>query len=221
MHDLLNGATGRRMALAEYYSDFECNFATAREFWKLERGQAFAEPGDASWEAFDRGDWAEAIRLLEERRADLIAYHREVAAAGTQTCRIRIVELPLTPYLQWELNLLNIRDETGGPIRVLRADDVRDLEARAPLPEIYTMDEKVMYQAVYDEHGVLESARRFDDVDLIRRCRSFIVDLYERGEPIGDFFRREVSHLPPARPAHRSIADGYLRIMGRPGPIRS
>ncbi|WP_199565050.1 DUF6879 family protein [Spongiactinospora rosea] len=221
MHDLLNGATGRRMALAEYYSDFEHNFATAKEFWKLERGQAFAEPGDASWEAFDRGDWAESIRLLEERRTDLIAYHREVAAAGTRTYRIRIVELPLTPYLQWELNLLNIRDQTGGPIRVLRADDLGYLEAQDPLPEIYTMDEKVMYQAVYDEHGVLESARRFDEVELIRRCRSFIVDLYKHGEPIGDFFRREVSHLPPARPARRSIADDYLQITGRPGPIRS
>lgn len=217
----LGGAVGRLMALEDYHADFERNFATTREFWKLERGQEFAEPGDASWEAFDRGDWEESMRLLEERRADLVDYHRETAAAGTYTRRIRIVSLPLTAYLQWELNLLKIRDETGGPIHVLSAADVRDLEDQGQLPEIYTMDDKVMYQAVYDDKGVLEAARRFDDPALIRRSRDFIAGLYQRGEPIGEFFRREVAHLPPARPAHPAIPRDYLQDTGRPGPIRS
>ncbi|MCO6009821.1 hypothetical protein NE236_33100 [Actinoallomurus purpureus] len=217
----LGGAVGSTMSLEDYYADFERNFATTREFWKLERGQEFAEPGDASWEAFDRGDWDESMRLLEKRRADLIDYHREAVAAGTRTYRIRIVSLPLTPYLQWELNLLKIRDETGGPIRVLSADGVRDLEDQGPLPEIYTMDDKVMYQAVYDERGVLEAARRFDDQPLIRRCREFIADLYRRGEPIGEFFSREVTQLHPARPARPAIPPDYLQERGRPGPIRS
>ncbi len=77
MSSPLNDAVGRLMALDDYYADFERNFATTRDFWKLERGQEFAEPGDASWEAFDRGDWEESMRLLEERRADLVDYHRE------------------------------------------------------------------------------------------------------------------------------------------------
>lgn len=217
----LGGAVGQLMALADYYADFERNFATTREFWKLERGQEFAEPGDASWEAFDGGDWEESMRLLEERRADLVDYHRDAAAAGTHTRRIRIVSLPLTPYLQWELNLLKIRDETGGPIRVLPVDRVRDLEDQGPLPDIYTMDDAVMYQAIYDERGVLEAARRFDDPALIRRCREFIAGLYRKGEPIGEFFRREVAPLPPARPPRPAIPRGYLRETGRPGPIRS
>lgn len=217
----LSGAVGRLMPLEDYYADFERNFATTREFWKLERGQVFAEPGDASWEAFNRGDWDESMRLLEERRADLVDYHREAAAAGTRTYRIRIVGLPLTPYLQWELNLLKIRDETGGPIRVLSVDGVRDLEDQGPLPEIYTMDDKVMYQAVYDDKGVLEAARRFDDPALMRRCREFIADLYRQGEPIGEFFGRQVAQLPPARPVRPAIPPDYLLEKGRPGPIRS
>lgn len=217
----LSGAVGQFMALEDYYADFERNFAATREFWKLERGQHFAEPGDASWEAFDRGDWDESIRLLEKRRADLVDYHREATAAGTHTHRIRIVSLPLTPYLQWELNLLKIRDETGGPIRVLSVDSVCDFEDEGPLPEIYTMDDKVMYQAIYDENGVLEAARRFDDPALIWRCREFIADLYRRGEPIGEFFRREVTELPPAQSARPTIPPDYLQEKGRPGPIRS
>ena len=70
----LDGAIGERMDLPAYYADFQENYARTRNFWKLERGQVFAEPGDASWEAFDRGDWDEAMNLLEKRRPDLVDY---------------------------------------------------------------------------------------------------------------------------------------------------
>jgi hypothetical protein len=216
----LYGATGERLELPEYYADFEKRFACAREFWKLERGQVFAEPGDVSWEAFDSGDWDKAMRLLEQRRADLEQYHRESAAAGTATWRIRIVATPVSPYLFWELHLLKLRDETGGPIRVLPARAVAALEDRGPLPDIYTMDRDVMYQAVYDQYGVLEHALRYTDPVLVSRCRDFIADLYARGEPISDFFEREIAHRPPpvVGPA---IPRDYLARTGRPRPIRS
>lgn len=154
----LGSKAGERMPLPAYYADFERHFARAREFWKLERGQVFAEPGDISWEAFDSGDWEEAMRLLEDRREDLKSYHEETAGAGTATRRIRIVSLPVTPYLQWELHLLKVRDETGGPIRILLDSDVADLEDEGPLPDIYTIDRSIMYRAIYDQHGVLDYA---------------------------------------------------------------
>ena len=217
----LDGVVGKRMELTAYYADFEENFSRTREFWKLERGQVFAEPGDASWEAFDCGDWEESMRLLEERRADLVRYHQEAAVVGTSTYRIRVASLPLTPYMQWELNLLKIRDETGGPIRVLLDSQVAGLEDQGPLPEIYTMDAVVMYEAVYDGNGVLESALRYTDPELVGRCRDFISALYWRGEPVRDFFLREVAHLPPARPRRPAIPQDYLARTARPAPIRS
>lgn len=221
MTRLLGDAAGERLELPEYYGDFQRNFRRAREFWKLERGQVFAEPGDASWEAFDAGDWDEAMHLVEARRADLRRYHEENAAAGIRTRRIRIVSLPVTPYLQWELHLLRLRDEAGGPIRILRANAITDLEDQGQLPDIYTMDGTVMYQAVYDEHGVLDHALRYTDQALVRGCRDFIADLYARGEPIGDFFEREIAHLTPPRPAAPTIPRDYLVRTGRPIPIRS
>jgi hypothetical protein len=217
----IDDATGERMDLFAYYDDFEKHFRRARQFWKLERGQTFAEPGDVSWEAFNRGDWEESGRLLERRREDLAKYHRESTHSGTSTHRIRIVSFPLTSYLQWELNLLKIRDETGGPVRILRDSDVTDIEDHGPLPEIYTMDGEVMYQAIYDGQGVLEHALRYTDKVLVGRCRDFIMDLYARGEPISAFFQREVAHLPPARPDRPAISQDYLSQMGRPTPIRS
>jgi hypothetical protein len=159
--------------------------------------------------------------LLEERREDLKRFHKETTAAGTQTRRIRIVSLPITPYLQWELQQLKIRDETGGPIHILRTSAIANLEDQGPLPEIYTMDSTMMYQAVYDEHGVLEYALRYTDQSLVGRCRDFIADLYDRGEPISSFFEREIAHLPPPHPVAPVVPRDYLTRTGRPQPIRS
>ena len=217
----LDGAIGESMDLRAYYADFQENYARTRNFWKLERGQLFAEPGDASWEAFDRGDWDEAMNLLEKRRPDLVDYVTGNSAKGVTSRRIRIVSLPPSPYLQWELHLLRIRDEAGAAIRILLDRDIVGLEGSGSLPEIYTMDDNVMYPAIYDDKGVLEHALRYTDKALVARCRDFIADLFLRGEPIGDFFRREIAHLPPARPRRRAIPHDYLKRAGRPQPIRS
>ncbi len=119
------------------------------------------------------------------------------------------------------MHLLKVRDETGGPIRILRDTAVAYLEHSGLLPEIYTMDRDVMYQAVYDDHGVLEYALRYTDKTLVSRCRDFIADLYARGEPISSFFQREIAHLPPPRIAEPAIPRNYLERTGRPHPIRS
>jgi hypothetical protein len=217
----LGDAVSERLELPRYYTDFGADFSRAREFWKLERGQVYAEPGDPSWVAFNAGDWDEALRLVADSREDLTTYHAETAAAGTATWRIRIVELPVTPYLQWELHVLRLRDETGGPVRILPASAVADLEDQGELPDIYTMNTDVMYQAVYDEHGVLDHALRYTGEALVRRCRDFIAGLYRRGEPIAAFFEREIAHLPPPRIDAPSISSDYLKKTGRPQPIRS
>jgi hypothetical protein len=216
----LGDAVGERLELREYYADFRRNFPHAREFWKLESGQSFAEPGNASWEAFNRGDWAASLRLIEDLRGDLKEYFREVEAAGTSTYRVRIVSLPLTPYMQWELHVLRLRDEAGEPMRILLDSDVAAAEDQGPLPDVYTMDCDVMYQAVYDRLGVLEYALRYTDRALVERCRDFIVALFARGEPISDFFAREVAPLPPPL-APSALPDAYLESTGRPYPIRS
>jgi hypothetical protein len=221
MSSPLSGASGTLMKLPEYYADFEKNFWQASDFWKLERGQVFAEPGDASWEAFYRGNWPDAMFLLDDRRADLKKYHDETSGCGPSTRRVRIVSLPLTPYLQWELELLKIRDETGGPVRILDAAKVAELEQDGPLPEIYTMDTSAMYEAIYDDFGVLQNARKFTDESLVRGCRDLIAGLYDLAEPISSFFEREVAKLPPPAMGDPVIGLDYLQETGRPGPIRS
>jgi hypothetical protein len=199
MRSPLDGATGERMALDAYYADFEKHFWNSADlgFWKLERQQSFKEPGYDSWEAFTRGEWEESLRLLEAGRADMAEYHRKIDRHGFVARRVRVVEEPVSDYLLWELHALRVRDECGGPVHVVGAEQVAGFEDDGPLPEIYTLGSQVMYQAVYDEQGVLESARKFVDSHLILRCQKFIESLYDAGEPLEGWFERHVATLPP------------------------
>src|SRR5258707_9100582 len=96
----LDGAVGERLELPAYYADFREHYDRAKEFWKLERGQVYAEPANRSWQAFDRGDWEESRRISEEEdRARWAEEQRRGALHGMVSRRIRIASLPPTDYL--------------------------------------------------------------------------------------------------------------------------
>jgi hypothetical protein len=121
--------------------------------WKLERSQYFHEPDDdPSWQAFNAGDWPKALTVFESERADARAETAKYARQGSELRRLRIVERPVTPYLLWEMQWFNILAEEGTAIRVLDAEQVRDLEHDAPLPEV-VVDEHALYHVSYDEES--------------------------------------------------------------------
>lgn len=198
MRDLLDRYSGQRLATAVYRADFRERFWAIAEhdFWKLERQQSFAEPGDESWEAFDAGDWPRALRLIEEQRAALVDEGRRMASLGLTSYRMRVLELPLTPYLQWELHLLRLAAECSDRVRVVDVDAVKPFEDDGVLPEVVTLGADVTYEVLYDDAGVLCGGVRFLDRDLTSACREFIQQLYASGEDMGAFFDREVAGLP-------------------------
>jgi hypothetical protein len=194
MRKFLDDASGERMPLDDYRADFQKHFWSIGKagFWKLERQQTFAEPGNESWEAFAQGRWDEAMRRLEARRPSFADYYRRIARHGFGTYRVRVIEEPITPYLRWELSVLRMRCEYGARVRVVRAEQVRRFEEAGPLPEAYTLGTEVMYEAVYDDEGVLRGAIRYTDRDLVARCRQFIQELYGSGDDLRTFFDRSV-----------------------------
>ncbi|MGW6449771.1 DUF6879 family protein [Lentzea sp. NPDC055074] len=202
MHDLIDNDRGVRLLGDEYFNHFDERFwrIGPTGFWKLERLQHFEEPSDESWVAFDAGDWRRSIALLDERRSALRAHYDRIAASGFTTWRVRVVERPLTEYLQWELHLLRLRDELGGHTRVLPADQVQRFETNRLLPELITLGDDVMYEILYDERGLLEGAILHTGREIVGQCREFVRFLYGQGEPIGTYFEREVATLrPPLR----------------------
>ncbi|MEW2589014.1 DUF6879 family protein [Micromonospora aurantiaca] len=202
MRDLLGGDPGELLALDDYWADFEQRFWKTGQpgFWKLERQQTFKEPQDEGWQAFAAGRWDESLRILDARRPEFADYYRRIADSGFATRRVRVVQEPLTPYLQWELHVLRLRHEYGGLTRVVTPGQVVAAEVDAPLPEIYTLGTDIMYEAIYDADGVLEAARRWRNPDVVTRCQDFIESLYDDGEPLDEFFARAVAPLEPPHP---------------------
>lgn len=198
MRDLLAAAAGERMPLAAYRADFAQHFWEIGPpgFWKLERQQYFQEPGDRSWEAFARGDWEESLRLLEANRADLEVEHRRVAQHAFAVHRVRVVEEPIIPYVQWELHLLRLREQCGTQVQVIGPEQVAPYESTGPLPELCTLGTAVMYEVLYDAQGVLDGGRRYTDPELILHCQRLIAELYANGERLADYFPRRVAGLP-------------------------
>jgi hypothetical protein len=111
---------------------------------------------------------------------------------------VRIVEHPVTPYLQWEMHALRLRAGAGEQIRVVPAEAVGHLEAGQPLPELVVLGGQVLYEVQYDE-TTLSGARRIDDPGVIAACRQELSELFDKGEDVLAYFDREIAPLPPPR----------------------
>lgn len=191
--------SGERLKLEAYLDDFDARFwaVGADGVWKLERLQHFRQPESASWVAFSQGEWDEALRLLQSNRPSLEEEFRRISEAGSTVRRLRVVEEPITPYLQWELNSLRLRAECGENIRVASRQQVAEFEPDESLPEIVTLGDAVLYKLVYTGDGLLDGAVRFTDPDTVASWREFIEQLYADGEDLASFFERSVAGLTP------------------------
>ncbi|GLX09337.1 DUF6879 family protein [Microbispora sp. NBRC 16548] len=211
--DDVRQAEARVLSADAYQAEFTEEFERAPGgAWKLERAQEFFEPDVASWRAMMAGDWDGSLALLEELREFLVGYYRTRPTAR----RVRIVETPLTPYLQWELHVLAVRATAGEQPRVLHADAVRELEHPAPLPEIVVLGPALLYEVRYDEIGAHVGARRITDPALVGPCLAAIKELHGRGEDVRAYVEREVAPLPPPVISERTrdLLPGYSHHTG-------
>ncbi|WP_405742265.1 hypothetical protein OG422_10730 [Streptomyces sp. NBC_01525] len=200
MFECFRDGAGETLKRPDYLADFGRFYESDIPFLaKIERGQTFKEHGSTSWDAFAAGDWTGALRLIEAKRDPLAAYFQDCARRGLAFRRLRIVEFPVTPYLQWEMNSFRLRSELGEEIRVLDAREIADLEQDGPLPEIVALGNSVMYAVIYDEELKGAGARRFLDPEQIATTVAEFESLYRKGEEFSEFFEREIAPLgPPA-----------------------
>jgi hypothetical protein len=164
---------------------------------KLERGQHFKERGFASWEAFAAGHWDEALSLIEERRDAYVQQVEEMDRLGVLNRRLRVVEFPVTPYVQWELHVLRLRVEVGDQIRLLDARTIMDIEKHRHVPEVVVLGDTAMFEVQYDHDGNAAGANHYTDPKLIAETSAGFDELYAQGEEYAGFFDREIAPLPP------------------------
>jgi hypothetical protein len=194
-------APGERLDLSEYHHDFRKRDEAIvnRDSWKLERRQHFEEQRGGSRDALRRGDWVEALRLIEAKRDQLVKTEREENARGHYFHRVRVVEQPITAYMQWQLHSLRLRDECGERVRVVAAEKVWPLERAGVLPELVVLGGQVLYEVRYTDAGVPDGAVRYTNPGVVARAEEFLCGLYGEGEDIQSYFAREVAPLPPPR----------------------
>ncbi|MFI5835012.1 DUF6879 family protein [Micromonospora sp. NPDC051300] len=193
-------ASVQRMSLPEYEADFYATVETVDGvILKTERLQTFREPGSSSWEAFAAGRWDEALRIAAQPNPELAQFFARLDALGSGLHRLRIVELPLTPYLIWELNFLRFRAEAGERIRVLDAGAVSEIErTHGRIPELMVAGSRAVYDVRYDETGLPVGAEKAVEPGVVEGCRSQILALLDEAEPFESFFYREVDGRTPS-----------------------
>lgn len=198
MLEFLRGVRGVHLTEEEYDKDFDERWAQAPAFdrWKLERRQHFVEPWSESWQAFARGDWDEVLRIDAASAAGVMEDYRKAAERGIRRLRVRIVELPLTPYLHWELHAFRKRVAAGEHIRVVGPETVAPFEADGPVPELVNVGD-TLYETVYDAEGLGVAGVRFAGAEVVTAYSAFMQHLFDQGEDFTTFYDREVAPLPP------------------------
>ncbi|TVY99007.1 hypothetical protein EAS64_42390 [Trebonia kvetii] len=192
-------ADGVRLDQPSYERDFGENLwaVEGADCWKLERMQEYSEVGFPSWEAFMAGEWSLALRLYEEERPAIAAFHEKLRRRGSRFYRVRVLAEPVTPYLQWELHCLRVRASCGEGIRVVHASAISAFEPSGPLPELVLLRGRVLYQTLYDDRGEPNGAVRCADPVVVSSYGAFTRGLYEAGEDVESYFARAIAHLPP------------------------
>ena len=204
MLECIRGMTGDVLLPVQVYLD-DTNQYWGRidRFEKLERLQHFREPGFPSWDAFAAGSWDEALRIMREEGYAVTAKEfLEDSEADLVSYRVRVVEFPVSPYLQWELHQLKVRAELGENIRVVGPEKVSCHETDGVVPELIFMGDLAMYEIIYDDTGLCMGGQKFTDIKLIEQCLAETRNLYAQGEDLLAFFEREIAPLPP--PSRRS-----------------
>lgn len=106
--------------------EFQSQFATAwsrltSRFLKVECWQEYQELDvTESQKAYQHGDISTAQKLLAEEAESDRPLYDDVRSSGIDYARIRLVKLPLTDYLKYELMAYSVRSRMGENIEVVR-----------------------------------------------------------------------------------------------------
>ncbi|MEV7088367.1 DUF6879 family protein [Streptomyces sp. NPDC093085] len=203
---MLTPELGERLVSKDYKQDFREREALIHDgaSWKLERRQYFEEQNDPSRDALTRGDWSEVLRLFAADRDIVLADAQKDQSRRYIFHRVRIVEYPITPYVQWELHWLHQHADLGASrVRIVTADRVSNAEKEQQLPEILVVGSRTLYNTLYSDSGRPLGAIRYTDQQQVDAWEHYITSLYEVGEDIAPYFAREIAHLPapPAVPS--------------------
>jgi hypothetical protein len=178
----------QRLDLDEFGSRFaEAWSELQARFLKLECWQAYHEPEThKSQQEYNRGETEKAQELLRQEAETDRPLYEDVRARQLDYARIRLIQEPLTPYLDYELMAYRIREEMGETIEVVSV--ARELIL--PNDEYFDFllfDRHTALIQDYGDEGRQSGGWLTMESDIIASLERVAADLRQRAVPLRQF----------------------------------
>jgi hypothetical protein len=184
--------------------DFDTFFNELRSRWvKVERLQEYDESDSAGYQAFKRGDYAESRTLVQQMVRSQTGIYAHAQQFGVIMIRIRICELPLSPYLvHYEIPAYLADIECGEDIRFVDARLIDDLLTDTGISDYVLFDDKRVTALIYDAaSATLQDVLMTEDQAVVRQYVEVSDELIRRSvpmleSPIFEAIREDYEHAP-------------------------
>ncbi len=170
-----------------HMDDFATFFSELRSRWvKVERLQEYDESDSAGYRAFRRGDYAEARKLVQHMIRSQTDFYSHARRFGVALIRIRICELPLSPYLvHYEIPAYLADIECGADIRFVDARLIDDLLTDSGISDYVLFDDKRVTALIYDlASATLRDMLLTEDPTVVRQYVEISDELIRRSVPM-------------------------------------
>lgn len=193
--------TGRRLTLDEFGRQFSKAWSRIEwRFLKLECWQAYQElDANKSQEAYRRGDLDQAMELLRKEAETDRRLYDDIRSRGIDYSRIRLVQEPLSPYLDYELvayrvcpvtvrtvPAYRIRANVGEVIEVVRCDSTLSLP-NEDLFDFLLFDRHTALIHDYGDAGLQAGGWLTRDPEVLASLESRADELRQAAVPLEQF----------------------------------
>lgn len=178
----------QRLDLDEFGSRFADAWSRLQfRFLKLECRQTYQERAtNKSQDAYNKGEVDKARELLrQEAEADRSLY-KDVQTRGLDYARIRLIQEPLTAYLEYELMAYRIREDMGEIIEVVRCAGELDLPNDKYF-DFLLFDRHTALVHDYGDEGLQSGGWLTTDSDVIASLERAAIDLRHSAVPLRKF----------------------------------
>jgi hypothetical protein len=165
-----------------------------RRIFKLERLQNYGEPDNTSWEEFQRGNVRRSLDLLRELHAKDVKFDIDFFRRGLQFLRVRAVELPLSSYVEWELQAHVVNAQYGETVLVADLTNVKQDSPVWNVRDYLLFDTFAVLIHDYDSGGNLRGGWMCEENSFLRSCSDLSARLTETSVPLAVFLNEHPFH---------------------------
>lgn len=141
----------------------------SQEWFKVEVLQDYAgEDEGPSLQSWLKGDKQRSIKLLKsDEDPEFTAECKEKVTQGVRLLRVHVVEYPLSPYMEWEMEhykhvSIPLRSEQ---VFIVNRSDLGNLEL--PKGDLMIFDKRRAIVNSYDQNGLMQQADFYNEHDDI------------------------------------------------------